>query len=33
MSKNDNDGCGCMLILGIIFFPFMVLFELSKKYK
>ena len=33
MSKYDTEGCGCLAILGIIFFQFMVLAELVKKYK
>lgn len=33
MAKYDTEGCGCLAILGIIFFPFLVLFELAKKYK
>jgi hypothetical protein len=33
MSKYDTSGCGCLAVLGIIFFPFMVLAELLKKTK
>lgn len=30
MGRRDNDGCGCLLVLGIFLFPFMVLKELLR---
>jgi hypothetical protein len=28
--KKDNAGCGCLLVLGIIFFPILLLKELAR---
>ena len=33
MAKYDTEGCGCLAILGIIFFPFMLLADLVKRTK
>lgn len=33
MSKHDAPGCGCLAIVGLIFFPFMVLSEILKRTK
>jgi hypothetical protein len=33
MAKYDTEGCGCLGLLGILFFPFVVLSELCKKIK